>query len=377
VAALSGVLLHITTLSDWSAGASTGTYGEKKLAEDGFLHLSVPAQVAGPANALFAGHLDPWLLVVDESRLPIPVRWEAGDPPADDGARFPHLYAPLPAAAVVAAVPYAHGPDGTFGRPEEIPEPGDHLRRALALEWYLARARATRVSELDAGLSARHQEYVVSSQHNRLVLRREHSPAEAASRCALELAGLDHWQVSMAGPISAASVSAYEEAGWSHSESLIMIASATPTRRADRGARVVDEGAGTTSEQEVTWREDIPRLVDPELREIVEREAVSAGVARHVRLVGHDDDDQPAAWADLYAAGATAQLENVMVTLDRRGQGLGTAVALDAVERAHGLGCDVVFLRTDADDWPYHLYERLGFRAAGTAHLFDRYVAAI
>ena len=60
-------------------------------------------QVAGPANALFAGHQDVWLLVIDQARLPVPVRWEVGDPPADDGSAFPHLYAPLPADAVVAA----------------------------------------------------------------------------------------------------------------------------------------------------------------------------------------------------------------------------------------------------------------------------------
>ena len=374
MAALSGVLLHITTLSDWAAGARAGTYGDDRLAHGGFLHLSTPEQVAGPANALFAGHKDAWLLVVEESRLPVPVRWEPGDPRTDDGSRFPHLYAPLPVNAVVAAVPYPPGPDGTFAPPVGIPEPGDRLRRAHALEWYLARARARSVGELDAGFSLRHHEYAVSSQDNRVVLRREHSPAEAAALCAVELAGLDHWQVYIEGPVSTETISAYESAGWSHTESLIMIASASPTRLADPGVRVVEVDVGTPSDEQATWREDIPRLLDPELREIVEREAVTSVVARQVHLAVLDDEGRPEAWADLYVAGATAQLENVMATPDRRGRGLGTAVTLHAVDRARRLGCDVVFLRTDADDWPCHLYEKLGFRTMGTAHVFNRYL---
>jgi uncharacterized protein (DUF952 family) len=371
VAALSRILLHITTLTDWSAGARAGTYGGERLGADGFLHLSTPEQVAGPANALFSGHHDAWLLVIDEARLPVPVRWEAGDPPAADGAEFPHLYAPLPANAVIAAVPYPPGPDGTFGPPVGLPQPEDHLQRAYALEWYLARARATRVGALDPAYARRHHEYAVASQDNRLVLRREHSPAEAAALCEIELPGVDHWQVSVAGPLSAALVSAYESAGWSHTESLIMIASAVPTRLADPAVHVVEDAAAATSDQEEAWHDDIPRLLDPELREIVELEAATPAVAQSHHLAVLDDDGEPAAWADLYAAGATAQLENVMARPDRRGRGLATAVALDAVDRAHQLGCDVVFLRTDADDWPRHLYTQLGFRAMEVAHVFD------
>ena len=368
---MSGLLLHITTLADWSAGARAGTYGEDRLAVDGFLHLSTPEQVARPANALFAGHRDAWLLVIDEERLPIPVRWEAGDPPAEDGARFPHLHAPLPAAAVIAAVPYQPGADGTFGPPVGLPEPEDHLQRAYALECYLARARAARMGELDATYASRHHDDADASQHKRLVLRRDQSPAEAAALCRLELPGVDHWRVQVEGPASAAVVSAYEAAGWVHTESVIMVASAVSTRVADPTVQVVEDIAATTTDQDEAWDEDVPRLMDPELHEIVELEALTAAVAQSHHLAVLDDDGEPTAWADLYAAGATAQLENVMARLDQRGCGLATAVALEAVDRAHRMGCDVVFLRTDADDLPRHHYAQLGFRAMDVAHVFD------
>ena len=134
---------------------------------------------------------------------------------------------------------------------------------------------------------------------------------------------------------------------------------------------MVEDIDATTTDRDESWDEDIPRLMDPELREIVELEAVTAAVAQSHHLAVLDDDGEPAAWADLYAAGATAQLENVMARADQRGRGLATAVALEAVDRAHRMGCDVVFLRTDADDWPRHLYEQLGFRAVEVAHVFD------
>ena len=377
MAPLSGVLLHMTTLANWSAAARGETYGADLVAADGFLHLSTAAQITGPANALFAGHTDAWLLVIDEARLPVPVRWEQGDPPGEHGELFPHLYAPLPTSAVVAAVPYPPSPDGTFGPPVEIPGPGDLVPRAYALEWYLARARATRVGELDAGFALRHHEYAVASQHNRVMLRREQSPAEAAILCEAELAGLDHWQVYIEGDVSPAAISAYEAAGWTHSESLIMVVSGGPNRTADPGVHVVEIEPASDSDQQATWDDDIARVLDPELREIIERAAVTAGVARQLHLAVLDDlAAREFAWADLFVAGATAQVENVMTRPHERGRGLASAVVLEAVDRAHGMGCDLVFLRTDAGDWPQHAYGRLGFQTMGTAHVFDRYVGS-
>ena len=54
------------------------------------------------------------LLRIDEARLPAPPVWEAGDPPDPDGMLFPHLYGPIPVAAVVQVTDFRPGPDGTF-----------------------------------------------------------------------------------------------------------------------------------------------------------------------------------------------------------------------------------------------------------------------
>ena len=70
---------------------------------DGFIHLSSAAQVAGTAARHFAAQPDLLLVAVDAAALGGALRWE----PSRDGEAFPHLYGPLPPAAVrwTAALP--------------------------------------------------------------------------------------------------------------------------------------------------------------------------------------------------------------------------------------------------------------------------------
>jgi pimeloyl-ACP methyl ester carboxylesterase/uncharacterized protein (DUF952 family) len=66
---------------------------------DGFLHLSSAHQVEGTLTRHFAGQDDLLRLTVDPARLPPhALRFE----PSRAGMRFPHLYGPLPRAAVTA-----------------------------------------------------------------------------------------------------------------------------------------------------------------------------------------------------------------------------------------------------------------------------------
>jgi uncharacterized protein (DUF952 family) len=103
------VLLHLIEPADWAAALEAGEVHPPSLAEVGFVHLSTPEQVHLPAARLFPGRLDVLLLVVDPARLTDPVRLEPGVPGDPGSMRFPHLYGPLPAAAVVAVVPYRPG----------------------------------------------------------------------------------------------------------------------------------------------------------------------------------------------------------------------------------------------------------------------------
>lgn len=108
------LLIHLCSAREWRDAQQSGEVRPESLALAGFVHLSTPRQVHLPANRIFAGRTDLNALYVDPSALDAPLRWEPGVPADPDSMLFPHLYGPLPVAAVVAVHPYRPGPDGRF-----------------------------------------------------------------------------------------------------------------------------------------------------------------------------------------------------------------------------------------------------------------------
>ncbi|WP_040780271.1 DUF952 domain-containing protein [Nocardia pneumoniae] len=107
-------LVHLCTSAEWLSARQTGEYRAPSLGEAGFIHLSAPEQVHLPANRLFAGRRDLVLLRIDPRRVGAPIEWEPGVPSDPESMLFPHLYGPLPVAAVTAVEEYLPGADGTF-----------------------------------------------------------------------------------------------------------------------------------------------------------------------------------------------------------------------------------------------------------------------
>ena len=88
---------------------------------DGFIHFSTAEQVAETAAKHFAGQSDLLLLSIDDANLGEALRYE----PSRGGALFPHLYGPLPLAAVRDVVPLPLGSDGRHVFPPGAPvDPG-------------------------------------------------------------------------------------------------------------------------------------------------------------------------------------------------------------------------------------------------------------
>ena len=75
---------------------------------DGFIHFSTAEQLAATAAKHFAGESDLVLLAVEAEALGAALKWE----PSRGGDLFPHLYAPLPVAAVRWARPLESAPGG-------------------------------------------------------------------------------------------------------------------------------------------------------------------------------------------------------------------------------------------------------------------------
>jgi uncharacterized protein (DUF952 family) len=107
-------LLHLCTTEEWESARQLGERRPPSLDDQGFVHLSAPEQVHLPANRLFAGRADIVLLHLDPGLLDAPVRWEPGVPTDPESMTFPHLYGPLPAAAVTSVTAYLPDGDGVF-----------------------------------------------------------------------------------------------------------------------------------------------------------------------------------------------------------------------------------------------------------------------
>jgi uncharacterized protein (DUF952 family) len=81
---------------------------------DGFIHFSTATQAVETAARHFAGQDGLLLVAVDAFALGDALRYEV----SRGGALFPHLYAPLPLAAVRSVKPLPLGADGGHVFPE-------------------------------------------------------------------------------------------------------------------------------------------------------------------------------------------------------------------------------------------------------------------
>lgn len=110
-------LYHCATATDWAAATTVGEYRVstrgRSLEDEGFLHASYADQVQGVLDRFYADLVDPLLLlVIDPARLDVEVVAES--PGLGVSELFPHIYGPLPVAAVVDVVPLERRDDGWY-----------------------------------------------------------------------------------------------------------------------------------------------------------------------------------------------------------------------------------------------------------------------
>ena len=110
-----GTIFHIADRDAWAAARRTGRYEPPSLTAEGFIHCSSAVQVVVVANRWYRERSPLLLLTVDVDAVADSLVHEESEP----GETFPHLYGPLPVAAVRATIEWAAGPDGRFAGPPD------------------------------------------------------------------------------------------------------------------------------------------------------------------------------------------------------------------------------------------------------------------
>jgi ribosomal protein S18 acetylase RimI-like enzyme len=137
-------------------------------------------------------------------------------------------------------------------------------------------------------------------------------------------------------------------------------------------AREPDRGVGPAQEVPRAAVEAVRRAV-AEDNPNFSRDAVEQRFIRDARLdsVGNGrwfaapPNGPPGASCVLFERDGIGQVETVGTRPESRGQGLASAVVMAAARASRERGDDLTFIVADADDWPWKLYEGLGFDRVG------------
>lgn len=107
-------IYHITTQVEAAAAVQAGEYKPARFDEEGFIHCSYSRQIPAVASFNFRGQKDLVLLQIDRSKL----QCDVIDENLEGGQElFPHIYGPLPMAAVTRVADFSSEADGTFKFP--------------------------------------------------------------------------------------------------------------------------------------------------------------------------------------------------------------------------------------------------------------------
>lgn len=112
-------ILHIALPDEWADARPSGEYRRstrgRSLDDDGFIHCAYLRQVEGVANRYYADQTELILLHLDLDLVEGELRVEPAAHNSDE--MFPHLYGPIPTAAVVATTWWDRGDDGLWHKP--------------------------------------------------------------------------------------------------------------------------------------------------------------------------------------------------------------------------------------------------------------------
>ena len=259
----------------------------------------------------------------------------------------------------------------TSGYPGRV----DELTRAFEFERRWFERLSTRLERFEFGVAYLDEEYRQRYFSNFLLAdkRLDDASAEAlieAGERILGGAGYEHRLIILRNERQAERIaSAFQALGFSSSREVTMTQRRDPDRDADLPVEQVPFAVVRSLLQEI-YRED-PDLPEAIALLFAEQHGKYERVAG-ARFFAARVDGQLAGSCELYQEGEDAQVDHVGTLKQFRGRGVARSVILRAVQAARETGARHVFIVTDEEDWPRHLYARLGFDQIGRTWEFLR-----
>ncbi|MGZ8632012.1 MAG: GNAT family N-acetyltransferase [Actinomycetota bacterium] len=248
--------------------------------------------------------------------------------------------------------------------------------RAFAFQKRVMERTSTREESLPWGTAFFHDGFPLRYDANMAIADRTLGAADADDVVVLldeTYDGFRHREIEFASVTDADSIAmGMGEHGYAVEQMVVMVHRRDPDR--DPDPDVVDELELAEIRPfiaEVTRRE--PWGGEPGIAEMLAsfRQVLVDGVS--ARFFAQRVDGRLAGSCELYVEGDTAQIEDVNTLEELRGRGVARNVVLTAADEARKAGATFVFLFADAQDWPRHLYGRLGFDEIGQSRLFTRW----
>lgn len=253
-------------------------------------------------------------------------------------------------------------------------ESSELLRRVFDFTLALERDAAETVEEFDWGRLIYNPATAAMWSGNYLEVHSAELDAGALAALADEvqgqLAGIGHRTVMPADPHHGERLVEGFQAldDWEVVRSLYMVLGREPDREADAAREVPMEAveavrrALADDDPDFTPESAEQRLIrDARLRE-----------AGNGRWFAAPPEGPPGAACVLFERDGIGQVENVGTAPKMRGRGLASAVVTAASRASLDAGHELTFLEADAEDWPWLLYEKLGFDRVGEACWFLR-----
>ena len=152
----------------------------------------------------------------------------------------------------------------------------------------------------------------------------------------------------------------FESLGWKVTR-LVWMLHAGGAPPGDPALRVEPVPYEAVHELRVGWlAEEFPEL---DVTDFLE-DARELAIRRGAEVLSVVEDGEPVGFAQLERVGNAAEITDVFVRADRRGEGLGTAITQAAIRAAGEVG--ELWIVADVDDRAKDLYARLGFRPVWT-----------